>query len=76
VQTTATVASGRLRIQQDSAGRAVAYVIGSYGDFNWTAAAQSGGGGEGEGEAAWSAEAAAEAEYAAAIDAAMGEVWG
>jgi hypothetical protein len=82
VQTTVTVASGRLRIQQDSAGRAVAYIIGSYGDFNWTQVAQSSGssGGEGEGsgegEAAWSAEAASDAEYAAAIDAALGEVWG
>ena len=78
VQTTVTVASGRLRIQQDSAGRAVAYVIGSYGDFNWTQVAQSSGSGEGsgEGEAAWSAEAASDAEYAAAIDAALGEVWG
>jgi hypothetical protein len=80
VQTTVTVASGRLRIQQDSAGRAVAYVIGSYGDFNWTQLAQSSGSGEGEGagegEAAWSAEAASDAEYAAAIDAALGEVWG
>ncbi len=75
VETTATVASGRLRIQQDSAGRAVAYIIGSYGDFNWTAAAQSGGDGEGEGEAAWSAEAVSDSEYAAAIDAALGEVW-
>jgi hypothetical protein len=75
VETTATVASGRLRIQQDSAGRAVAYIIGSYGDFNWTAAAQSGGDGEGEGEAAWSAEAVSDTEYAAAIDAALGEVW-
>jgi hypothetical protein len=58
----------------------VAYVIGSYGDFNWTQLAQSSGSGEGEGagegEAAWSAEAASDAEYAAAIDAALGEVWG
>lgn len=80
VQTTATVASGRLRIQQDAAGRAVAYVIGSYGDFNWLAAQSGGGGeGEGEGEAALVNEALAgsgDAEYVAAIDAALGEVWG
>jgi hypothetical protein len=84
VQTTATVASGRLRVQQDASGKAVAYIIGSYDDFNWSPVAQSGGSGEaegegGEGEAQLVAEAMAggsDAEYAAAIDAALGEVWG
>ncbi|MFO0870614.1 MAG: Ig-like domain-containing protein [Pirellulales bacterium] len=83
VQTTVTCASGRLRVQTDSAGRPVAYVHGSFSDFNWTVVSN-GGSGEGEGEEAASAELLLAAvlgdgsasDYAAAVDAALAATLG
>jgi hypothetical protein len=83
VQTTITVASGRLRVREDSSGKPVAYVQGSFADFNWQVVSSGGSGeGEGEGEAAADAALLAAAlgqstdDYAAAVDAALAEAIG
>lgn len=82
LQTTVTVDSARLRVQQDSAGRPVAYVIGSFNDFNWTQVTANG---EGEGEDASGDEqllaavlggGSSNAHFAASVDAAFAETIG
>ncbi|HND55006.1 MAG TPA: Ig-like domain-containing protein, partial [Pirellulaceae bacterium] len=70
-QTTVSIDSARLRYRQDSSGRVMGSIEGSYADQSgWTQVTANGGGGEGEGEA-YDQEAVSAEQYARAADAAF-----